>query len=365
MNRPYQVIVLVSHVPELGGAERVLLRLGEQLSDLGIPVKCITPEGPLYSEAIAKDNLEVWKIPPLAKKHSDSLWTHIRRCAQANKTVMRAAAPQRAVYVLNAPRAMVYLCPTVLRNRRRVICFAHDVYSKKSLSRFVVALALTVGVRIVCVSHAIARSLGRRFEEAVLVLHNPVYVQRFLGGRSPSRKVRLGSVSNIAEWKGHLFALRALEPILDSDPEITYRVYGKALDPAESAYFQMLVERLAAVPGASYEGYAEEPTQAMLDIDVFVQSSTRPEQPLTLAEAIAAGCAVVVPKGGGEQEVVRQWPAAFWYERGDVHSFRHALNEAVASHRIRGVPLGDADFDAWAAGRDKRSWARAFLKYAG
>jgi glycosyltransferase involved in cell wall biosynthesis len=363
MDRPSQKFVLVSHVRELGGAERVLLRLGEQLRDLGISVEYVSPEGPL-SEAAMKENVEVRVIPPLAKKDSNSLWTHVRRCATANLSVMRANPPQSAVYVLNAPRALVYLSPTVLRNRRRVICFAHDVYPRKSLSRFLVALAVTVGVRVVCVSDAIARSLGRRLKERVLVLHNPAYAARFSGGRPPSQKVKLGTVSNIAEWKGHLLALRALEPILNSDKDITYRIYGKVLDPAEEGYFRTLVGRLASLAGASYEGYADEPRRAMQNIDVFVHSSTRPEQPLTLAEAIAAGCAVVIPRGGGEEEVVEGWLATFTYERGDPSSFRHALNEAVASHRARGVPLSDADFDAWAAGRDPMSWARAFQEYA-
>ena len=362
MSARNQTFMLISHVAELGGAERVLLRLGVCLRDLDFGVTCASPQGPLFAAA-KTSRLEVCEIPRLERKYNRSVWRHVKKCVEANRILIQLASPRCTVYVLNAPRALVYLAPTVLRNRRRVVCFAHDVYGRRALSRLLSVLAVGFGVRIICVSSAIARSLGRILERRVLVLRNPISGESFPGGRRPSRAVRLGTVSNIAEWKGHLFALQALEPILKSDADITYTVYGKVMDPAEMDYSSALRDRTANLPGASFAGYADEPTKAMLSLDVFVQSSTRSEQPLSLAEAIGAGCAVVVPSGGGEEEVVRSWPATFWYERCDIASLRDALSRAIASHRAQGVPVTQADYDEWCAGRDEASWANAFLEY--
>jgi len=360
MNR---ALLLVSHVSEFGGAERVLLNLGAALARRGYKVILCAPVGELMDMASREQGLCCVEIPAVARKDVSGALAHIISVIKANIIIYRAVLRDYGIraIVINAPRAGVYFFPVLMCffkvNR---LSLAHDVVGRKSPDYFFSLWMRRIRVQILPVSEAIANSLDISKKQ---VLPNPVFCRRFFGGRRAHRFVKLGIITNIAEWKGHLLALDAISPLLNMDHDLSYEVYGKVLDMNEEPYFQRLLQKLNKIPNCRFAGYAEDPQNAYSRIDVVIQSSLRSEQPLTLSEAISAGCHIVSPSKGGEVEVIRCWPEATWFERGDVESLRNAIVKAIDRVRTRGVIVTHRDYMRWLGEHTEENWINHFLSF--
>lgn len=356
---------LVSHVEEFGGAEKVLLRLGSALRKKGLWVRFAVPAGALH-DRIAASGHAILRLPPLARKENPSRLRHWRRVLAANELLAAdtKAWAGESCLVFNGTRTLTYLWFLAGRpGGRGRVCLLHDLLPNAPFNRLVVRAAAWSGVRFLCVSEALVRGLGAQGRR-VSVLPNPAWGSDFVGGRDPDRHVRIGTVAWITEGKGHLLLLDGVARVAGKDPDISYSLYG-ACHGGEVEYYRRVMKRLETIGCARFEGFATDPTRAMARLDIFLQGSLRSEQPLSLGEAIAAGCAVVIPTGGGEEEVTRGWPATFTYRRGDVTSLCRAIEEAVRSHRARGVPLGTEDFHRWRGARDPDEWLQSFLGHVG
>jgi glycosyltransferase involved in cell wall biosynthesis len=354
--------LIVSHVSEFGGAERVLLHLAKALAEEE-KVEFLVPPGALAEKLKRIQNINSVLVPPVAKKDNNNALVHVWNIIRLNIISFRRARSAK-VYVINAPRAFVYLMPSYLFAKCKKACFAHDVVAKGSyIKALVFFIRKLTDVNIIPVSQAIADSLGI---DIVNVLHNPVFrvEQRFVS-RKAKKKVKIGVVTNIAEWKGHSFALESIAGLLRKDADVSYEIYGSMLDDSEKGYFDKLQKQLDTTKGAYYKGYTSDPVGVYKSMDIVLQSSLRSEQPLTLAEAISAGCHIVSPGKGGEAEVIRSWPSTKWYSRGDSDSLSLAVGQSVEVVR-QGMSLADeSDYRKWLAGYTIPDWISKFKALLG
>jgi glycosyltransferase involved in cell wall biosynthesis len=159
--------------------------------------------------------------------------------------------------------------------------------------------------------------------------------------KSPSDRIRIGFIGQVAPYKGvHLLleALRALEPAIASRIEI--QVYG---DPTKLPdYGRRLAELAATLPQISFLGtYAHDTSAGIFArMDVLAVPSLWYDFPIIIHEAFASGTPVLATHLGGMAETVLDGVNGLLFRRGDVGELAGLLRRLVVEPgllaRLRG-----------------------------
>ena len=157
--------------------------------------------------------------------------------------------------------------------------------------------------------------------------------------------VRIGLVATYARWKGHDLFLDAAARIADCP--VRFYVVGGPLYATRDT--QVTPEYLRArIIARGLEGrvglvqFQADVPSTLAALDVVVHASTRPEPfGRTVAEAMAAGRAVVAPAAGGILEQAADGETAILYPPGDAGALAKAL-QLIASDGKRRTALGAA-----------------------
>jgi glycosyltransferase involved in cell wall biosynthesis len=199
---------------------------------------------------------------------------------------------------------------------RRDIFWAHELFpNAPHYSHVLRAIAKRVG-RIVCVSHAVARSvriLGVP-ESRVTVIHNglpPIESGSELGVQAT---LRLGIVGQIGAWKGHEDLIEALALLARDGIRVSLRIFGTgAPDYVESMKHK--VSELNLEKSVEWRGFIADPKSIYADIDVCIVPS-RSDDPLPTAalEGGAFGRPVVGTSRGGLPEIIENGVTGFVIE---------------------------------------------------
>lgn len=188
--------------------------------------------------------------------------------------------------------------------------------------------------------HGISEDLSRRFEA---FLSNRVKVTSLLQAPDiegidhrirevPQGPVRILSVGKFARIKGIHLLLRAFRRLPVGGAEL--HLYGTPTwtDLSEIAYWREM-KRLGAVPGVHF--HDEAVSRARLGevfghFDLFVMSSVCHESyGRTVAEALAAGLPVIVPRETGVAELVSDGGNGLLYDLNDEEDLVRALEKMV------------------------------------
>jgi glycosyltransferase involved in cell wall biosynthesis len=201
--------------------------------------------------------------------------------------------------------------------------------------------------RIICVSDAVARSLGA---EKYVRIYNPFGLTGGTGARQIILRQNLviGSVSSLLAWKGIGYFIKSYCLL---DPELRqrtkYEIYGdgplfgelkgmaKSVDPTEEA-----ICLKGFVP---FEEIAKR-------IDILVLPSIAPEGcPMVVIEANSAGIPVITTNIGGQSELIRDGVNGFLVPVGDSRAIAEKiglLSNPVCYERLsRGAIEGVKRFD--------------------
>jgi glycosyltransferase involved in cell wall biosynthesis len=161
---------------------------------------------------------------------------------------------------------------------------------------------------------------------------------------APPGTVRVGLLGTFARWKGHDVFLRALDRLGDL-PIRGYVIGGPVYRTAGSQYslkeLQQIADQLGLGSRVGFTGFQEDRTACLRALDVVVHASTAPEPfGLVVAEAMAAGRAVVTSATGGSAELVEPDVDALLHESGDAASLSDVLATAANDGGLR-RRLGD------------------------
>jgi len=100
--------------------------------------------------------------------------------------------------------------------------------------------------------------------------------------------------------------------------------------------------RLGIADSVGFTGFVCDPAAALRSLDIAVHASTAPEPfGLIIAEAMAAGRAVVVSDGGGVSELIKPEHDALTHHPGDAQELLRQLQRLVADPALR-RRLGEA-----------------------
>ena len=328
-----------------GGAETMLLNLGEELRRRGHEV---LPLGPADKTGWLAAQFRERGFAPesyLQRRALDPA------CARQITEILRSHGIQ--VAHSHEFGMGVYGSVAARRTGSRHIITMHGgrYYAERRRRRSALRWAVRRSAALVAVSEATARDLRttlRLPEDEVKVVHNGIPFRE--GNRSSlrdelglsSNDLLLVAVGNLYPVKGHAVLLRALGELYRSGSlaSVPWRLAIAGRGEEE--------EKLRAL--AANEGIAERVTllgfrgdvpDILAAADVFVMPSLSEGLPLALVEAMAAGLPVVVSEVGGVPEVAVAGQEAILVPPGDPARLAEGLAELLLDPRARAA-LGAA-----------------------
>ncbi len=176
-----------------------------------------------------------------------------------------------------------------------------------------------------------------------------------------------GVVCRIDTWKGVELALDAFDVVRTRLPAARLVIVGAAVAGKE-AYAAALAARASTMPGVMWLGERSDVPDVVADLDVLVAAATEPEPwGLSIAEALASGCPVIISDHGGAPEILAMAAitgatrgngaaaAGVAVAPGELGALIEAMTAALRSGRIAGSadlraarrPLTDPHPPAW------------------
>ena len=219
------------------------------------------------------------------------------------------------------------------RNRHtKFIVTRHVLFPLNRLHRHTLARA----TRLIAVSNAVARELRNArlaSDDRITVVHNGVDVEHFKhaladfdrtaflqsqGLRADSLLV--GSIGELRTLKRHDDFIRAAAQAAEQVPNARFVLAG--LDTSSSSEVRKQLERLVSELGLKdrfhFLGWLNEGQKLLAAMDVFVSASETESFGLAIAEAMAAGTAVVATATDGARELIEDQQTGLLIPIGDV-----------------------------------------------
>ena len=206
---------------------------------------------------------------------------------------------------------------------------------------------------MIAVSQAVANELRAQeivSERQIAVVPNGIDVERFSRARAgfdraqflrtmglPANCLLVGSIGELRTLKRHDDFIRAAAMIVKQVPETQFVLAG--LDTSASGEVRSGLEKLVVESGLKdcfyFLGWLDEAERLMCALDVFVSASETESFGLVIAEAMAAGTAVVATETDGAKEVVEDQRTGILVPIGDVEAMASAVIDLLADSERR------------------------------
>lgn len=313
-------ILQISSAASFGGGERYVADLTNTLVARGHDLYAVVrPQSPLIDQL----QLEHDRIKTLPLRNSLDV-------ASAHE-LARFVARHR-IEVIHAHMARDYSLASYAARRNREAKFIvtrHVLFHLNRLHRHILARACCV----IAVSNAVARELREQrvvTENQVVVVPNGVDVSRFAVDFDraqfrqsiglPASGPLVGSIGELRTLKRHDDFIRAAARVVSQFPETHFVLAGVDTSPSSEVHehLEQLVRETGLTDRFHFLGWVEKAEKLLSAIDVFVSASETESFGLAIAEAMAAGTAVVATATEGAQEVVEDQETGLLVPIGDV-----------------------------------------------
>ncbi len=356
---PRPKVLVVNHAVELGGAERVLLRLTDHLLARGFELGLACPaEGPLVAE-MRKRGVRVHlghPRPRLLRIRRKSLGGGVGVLLypwDLAMTVLRLASLLRRegyqVVLTNSVKADIYGGLAARLAGRPVAWRFHDIPDRQAFGRLNLFLvrffSRRFADRVLPVSEASRRAflqLGTPGERLRTVYNgldpegeaspaDPLRVREGLG--VPADAPLAVWVGRVVDWKGPDRFVEAAALVSGRIPEARFLVVGDALfgDRGYLEGLQEEVRRRGLEDRLAFTGFRDDAWDIMAASDLLVHSSLLPDPlPTVILEAMALGKPVVAFRGGGVDEMVIPGETGLLVEPGDTQGLARAMERLLS-----------------------------------
>jgi glycosyltransferase involved in cell wall biosynthesis len=236
------------------------------------------------------------------------------------------------------------------RNRStKFIVTRHVLFPLNRLHRQTLARAH----RVIAVSNAVERELrGAQIAagDRIAVVHNGVDTERFervlenfdraefLRRKGlPADALLAGSIGELRTLKRHDDFIRAAAIVARQFPQTHFVLAG--LDTSSSGEVRKQLVRLVAelhlTDRFHFLGWLDDAEKLVAALDVFVSASETESFGLAIAEAMAAGTAVVATETEGGREVIEDRKTGLLVPIGDVRGIAEAVTTLLADDELR------------------------------
>lgn len=319
-----------------GGAEQMLLHLGETLRDRG---HTVLPVLPSEGEGWLGDRCRELGMPPAhfrLRSPVDPL------CVGGLASLLRRSGTD-VVHSHEFTMAVYGTAATRLLGRPHVITLHGGRYFEAKRRRRMSLRWACQRSRPVTVSSAAravyAESLGLA-AESISVIPNGVPVRSGDGARvrdelrlDPAEFLMV-AVGNLYPVKGHEVLLRALGQLVSEAPDSSWRLAIVGRGEEEPALTTLAAD-LGLDDRVHLLGYRADVADILAAADAFVMPSLSEGMPLALLEAMFAAKPVVASEVGGVPEVVRSGREALLVPPGDPTTLRRAIQLLLSDRHLR------------------------------
>ncbi|HEY2964030.1 MAG TPA: glycosyltransferase family 4 protein [Pyrinomonadaceae bacterium] len=302
-------ILQISSATSFGGGERYVADLTNSLHARGHDLYvAVRPRSPLIDQL----RLPASKIKTLPLRNA----LDVQSAHELTRFVSR-----HEIEVVHAHMARDYslVAYAARRNRNtKFIVTRHVLFPLNRLHRQTLARTH----RVIAVSNAVARELRSTrtvSDDRIAVVRNGVDVDRFARALAdfdraeflrskglPVDCLLVGSIGELRTLKRHDDFIRAAAMVAQQFPQVHFVLAG--IDTSTTAEVRRQLEQLVAelhlTERFHFLGWLDEAEKLLRAMDVFVSASETESFGLAIAEAMAAGTAVVATKTEGAQEVV-------------------------------------------------------------
>ena len=336
-------MVFVDHTAALGGGELALARI---LPELAVDAHVVLGESGPLERVLTRAGVSVEVLPMRASARS------VRR-RQVSGVRGLLAVPATLAYTLRLARRLRRLRPDIVHTNSlksglygsvagrlagaKVVWHLRD----RLAADYLPTLAVT-GMRAAAkhLPHAVianSQITAATLDRAVTVIHSPVPRHSPVTARRTSQgPLRVLMVGRLAPWKGQDVFLEAFARAFpDAGP--TGVIAGAALfgEDDYAAELVALVDRLGLAGRVELVGHVEHLGGLFASSDVLVHASTIAEPfGLAVAEAMAAGLAVIAAEGG-PSELIEHGVDGLLYGRGDVDALTESLRRVAGDPDLR------------------------------
>jgi glycosyltransferase involved in cell wall biosynthesis len=368
----------------MGGAARVLLDLLVGMRSRGHEVRLILGEaGPLHSNvAAAGIDAEIVPMPERLAAFGESGQSPASMAASAPAagaaaitylSALRASVDRWSPSLIHSNTLKTHVLGARLHRSAPIVWHLHDYVGSRPLTsgllrwhrrfaRGAIANSASVaadakaalpGLPIWTVPNAVALE---RFQHATA----PANLDALSGlDPAPAGTIRVGLIATFAWWKGHDVFLQALATL---PPSLGIRgyiiggaIYRNGLRQVSAVDLHDTITRHHLRDRVGLTGYVEDTASVLSSLDIVVHASTRPEPfGLVIAEAMAAGKAVIVSAAGGAAEIVSADRDALVYRPGDLMALASCIRrlaEDAALRRRLGAAAANAAGERFNPGR--------------
>ena len=335
-------ILQISSASSFGGGERYLADLTNTLIARGHDVYlAVRPQSPL----LAHLQVRIANIKTLP----------LRNALDAPSARNLAAfVKQHEIEVVHAHMARDYSLAAFAARRRpftKFVVTRHVLFPLNRLHRRTLAGAF----RIIAVSRAVAKQLRSQHlvnEDRIAVVPNGVDVVRFARAGAefdrlqfkqskdiPADCLLVGSIGELRTLKRHDDFLRAAAIVSRRVTGAHFIIAG--VDPSASSQIRKQLEKLASQlqieNRVHFLGWLDDAEKLLLALDLFVSASETESFGLAIAEAMAAGTAVVVTETEGAREVVEDQRTGLLVPIGDVERLAESIMMLLADENKRSL----------------------------
>ena len=341
--RPHILLAVDLFPKNLGGGERVLLRLASLLPDYGFRVSILTlgidPESSILHEP-APCPIYLLPLHRTYDAHAVSAAFELSRFLRA-EDVRLVQTFFESSDLWTGPVAKL-LAGTRLIWSRRDMGILRD-----RKHRVAYRLMADLPDRVFAVSEEVRRhciQVDGIPAERVETVYNGVDV----GGWRSSHEVRaihqqpiIKTVGNIRHVKGHDAFVRAAALVARDYPDARFRIAGGVLEPDFYAELQRLVYELQMDDRVSFDGAVTNLPAYLDDASIFVLPSRSEGFSNAIIEAMVAGLPVIATDVGGNAEAVQTGITGLIVPPEDVEALSQAMRSLLADPR-RAREMGEA-----------------------
>jgi L-malate glycosyltransferase len=323
-------ILQISSASSFGGGERYLVDLTNALTARGHDLyAAVRPGSPLIAHlGIPSDNVQT--LP-------------LRNALDVQSAYGLARfVKKHQIEVVHAHMARDYSLAAYASGRSslaRFIVTRHVLFPLNRLHR----RTLLNAARIIAVSAAVANQLRSQrlvSNERIALVPNGVDVLRFARAGETFDRVRfmrsknlppesllVGSVGELRTLKRHHDFIRAAAIVAQDVPEAHFVIAGVDSSASGETRMQLedLVVQLRLGDRVTFLGWLEDAEDLLCALDVFVSASQTESFGLAIAEAMAAGTAVVATETDGAREVIEDRKTGLLVPIGHVDSLAESI----------------------------------------
>ena len=333
-------ILQISSASSFGGGERHVVDLSDALQSRGHEVYvALRPESPLPKHLhVPARNI---KTLPLRNALDAQSAQGLARIVKQNEIEVVHAHMARD-YSLAAYAAHSYPKPKFFVTRH--VLFPLNRLHRRTLSKT---------TKVIAVSEAVAKQLSEQQlvpEEKIAIVPNGIDVDRFANActkfdraaflRSrdlPFDCLLVASIGELRKLKRHDDLIRATQLVHREVPKLQVVIAGVDTSPNGENRRALidLLNQLKLSNQVQLVGWLDDADQLFCAADVFVSASETESFGLSIAEAMAAGTAVVATRTEGAQEVVKDRSTGLLVPIGDVERLAMSIIQLLKNTEER------------------------------